>query len=848
MTVLSDYVTGTISLTTGSVDFTGSATGWLLAAFKEGDTIIDITGATEFMGVIAEITSNTAGKLTKAWEGPDLVDAPYRMRYQADGSRVSAQARNLIELLGDGTLTSLAGLTGPGVIELLPGGGAKVVPKTDLVSGANYDVQVSDLAGRTVYDGQAEGFSVLVADVGDGRSAIYSKASNASADWTDPAYVTGPVGETPDVTIGTVSTGAPGTDAEVTATPITGGVELDFTIPAGEGFSAKGAYSGATAYAKGDVVRDAGSSWIALQATTGNAPPTLPTTSNAYWELLAQKGLDGLGTGDMTAAVYDPTGVSADAFDSSYTKFLQAGTGAVVTEVQSKLRQTISVMDFGATGDGTTDDTAAFKAARDYLQTNSDYRGGTIFIPKGRYKLTDEIAFTSYVTGSVHNIYIQGAGILATALDFSDAPAGTNGISFNAGVHFGLADLMITGAKKNGINIDGVADFAAMFTLERLRVQNSTSNGIYVRNAWLQTYKDIWSVSNGANGFVFTGFHTSIKAERCFASLNSSGSGFAINAVTYGSFITCASDANQRGYALSNLNGVSFIACGTEGNANDGWLLRTSDALSAGVLVNCENIRGVSFLNCFNLGNGTATPGAFATFMTLTTANSRPIEISIEGCTSWRDNVADPAIVAAGTSGTIAIHEKMNAFDGAWSTSGVVRRNTQSGSAIHLTGGANSYQVGTWSSTGATRGTLIDATTFSHSGTGTGAEFVGAFYNANGLVGSIQTSGSATSYNTSSDENLKDFIGEMDPARAIEIILADPVREFTWKADGQAVVGWGAQTSYAVSPDLATPGRGDLGDEDFLPWGVDQSKRTPYLWAAVTYLLKEVAALRESQG
>lgn len=52
----------------------------------------------------------------------------------------------------------------------------------------------------------------------------------------------------------------------------------------------RGAYSGATAYSTNDVVRDQGSSWIALQTTTGNAPPTLPTTANSYWELVAQKG------------------------------------------------------------------------------------------------------------------------------------------------------------------------------------------------------------------------------------------------------------------------------------------------------------------------------------------------------------------------------------------------------------------------------------------------------------------------------------------------------------------------------------------------------------------------------
>lgn len=301
MATLSDYVSGTISLTTGSVDFTGSATGWLLAAFKEGDTIIDITGAMEYMGVVAEITSNTAGKLTKAWEGPTLVDAPYRMRYQGDNSRVAAQSRNLIELLGNGNLQAVAGLSGSAnrVIMFTGPGTMTTIPKTELTSGADYDVQVDLLADRDAYDAQAEGFSVLVSDVGDGRSAIYSKASASSADWTDPAYVTGPIGETPEVAIGTVTTGAPGTDAEVTATPTVDGVELDFTIPAGEGFVFEGAYNGGTAYALGDVVRDAGSSWIALQATTGNAPPTLPTTSNSYWALLAQKGADGTGTGDV---------------------------------------------------------------------------------------------------------------------------------------------------------------------------------------------------------------------------------------------------------------------------------------------------------------------------------------------------------------------------------------------------------------------------------------------------------------------------------------------------------------------------------------------------------------------
>ncbi|WP_240233629.1 hypothetical protein [Devosia lacusdianchii] len=315
MPALSDYVNGTISLTNGAVEFTGTSTGWLLAGFKEGDTIIDITGATEFMGVVATIDANGAGTLTKPWEGPTLIDVAYRMRYQPDGARVSAQARNLIELLGNGNVLALAGLSGSAnQVPMFTGPGAMtLVPKTELVTGVAYDVQVDNLADRDAYDGQAEGFSVLVADVGDGRAAVYTKDSATSGDWTDPAYVTGPVGPIVTIEAGTVTTLDPGSAATAALNPVAGGYDLDLGIPAGEGFVFRGAYSGAADYVLGDVTQDAGSSWILTVATsTGNAPPTLPTTSNAYWQLLARQGTDGAGT--VTTLTEGP-GISIDLTD-----------------------------------------------------------------------------------------------------------------------------------------------------------------------------------------------------------------------------------------------------------------------------------------------------------------------------------------------------------------------------------------------------------------------------------------------------------------------------------------------------------------------------------------------------
>ena len=70
--------------------------------------------------------------------------------------------------------------------------------------------------------------------------------------------------------------------------------------------------------------------------------------------------------------------------------FVPAGTGAVTTTIQAKLRETVSVKDYGAKGDGTNDDTAAFAAAVAALPA----AGGTVLIPASSsfYKITGPIS------------------------------------------------------------------------------------------------------------------------------------------------------------------------------------------------------------------------------------------------------------------------------------------------------------------------------------------------------------------------------------------------------------------------------------------------------------------------
>lgn len=64
--------------------------------------------------------------------------------------------------------------------------------------------------------------------------------------------------------------------------------------------------------------------------------------------------------------------------------YLPAGTSAVSRTVQSKLRDVVSVKDFGAVGDGVADDTAAIQAAINHCWNTSR----TLYVPAGVYLVT----------------------------------------------------------------------------------------------------------------------------------------------------------------------------------------------------------------------------------------------------------------------------------------------------------------------------------------------------------------------------------------------------------------------------------------------------------------------------
>ena len=100
-------------------------------------------------------------------------------------------------------------------------------------------------------------------------------------------------------------------------------------------------------------------------------------------------GVDATFTGDTVTIDVDaaPLDVNGKVPDQ-YLSFVQSGTNAVGRTVQGKLREVVSVKDFGAVGDGETDDTAAIQAALDAAVVVS--------LPAGTYKITSTLVFNDW--------------------------------------------------------------------------------------------------------------------------------------------------------------------------------------------------------------------------------------------------------------------------------------------------------------------------------------------------------------------------------------------------------------------------------------------------------------------
>lgn len=118
----------------------------------------------------------------------------------------------------------------------------------------------------------------------------------------------------------------------------------------------------------------------------------LPSVQNRAEKYL---GFDASGNPTVAAGPATP-------YNSVDVSYIRGESGAVIRNVRDRLRDTVSVKDFGATGNGTTDDSAAIQAA---VSANA----GEVYFPAGTYLVSQPIQIPP-------NVSLRGAGKGATII------------------------------------------------------------------------------------------------------------------------------------------------------------------------------------------------------------------------------------------------------------------------------------------------------------------------------------------------------------------------------------------------------------------------------------------------
>jgi hypothetical protein len=240
---------------------------------------------------------------------------------------------------------------------------------------------------------------------------------------------------------------------------------------------------------------------------------------------------------------------------SSLVGFIADGVGASYRTVQAKLRDVVSVKDFGAAGDGTTDDTAALQAARDYAATASA-SGNVVEItfPAGRYKYTTS---PNWAINRLHmradgEVWLLGSSGPAFLLDGGASGDGKYGIKIKGD----FLIYAIGASSTHGVYVRAISKSDIEFNV---RGANSAYSGFYMEWGVSNTIRLLAGVNEG-------GWYPGSVPARAL-SLAQRGVG---EQSSYNAFINCELSGCPIGAYLDGALGNSFISGAIQANTNYG--------------------------------------------------------------------------------------------------------------------------------------------------------------------------------------------------------------------------------------------------------------------------------------
>jgi len=173
------------------------------------------------------------------------------------------------------------------------------------------------------------------------------------------------------------------------------------------------------------------------------------------------------------------TGIASNASNVAYDP---AGTGAVSTTVQTKLRQYVSVMDFGAVGNGVANDTTAIQNA---IASDRD-----VYFPTGTYLITSACVFSNK-----QNIRIRGAGRNNTVIKCSSsATFADSAINFTNCSYIEIVDLTVD--QNNNSSFTATYPLVIFLTSTYINVANSNFINVTYIGLAINKVQNFWITNN----------------------------------------------------------------------------------------------------------------------------------------------------------------------------------------------------------------------------------------------------------------------------------------------------------------------------------------------------------------
>jgi hypothetical protein len=123
-----------------------------------------------------------------------------------------------------------------------------------------------------------------------------------------------------------------------------------------------------------------------------------------------------------------------------------------------------------------------------------------------------------------------------------------------------------------------------------------------------------------------------------------------------------------------------------------------------------------------------------------------------------------------------------------------------------------------------------------------------ASYTARGSIDYNRSAG-VVRYNTTSDETLKNVIGDADPSRSLEILSQTKLKNFSWKDDPDNRVQMGVIAQELASVYAGAVSVGGETESGYRPWAVDKTAFTFHLiagWQAHAKAIQELSAKVEA--